>query len=135
MTHQRSRKNGEIMRVTTLLIIILCASQAEADSPFDTRYPRKEVTINFLYEACSVVGETAHGNIPFFDCESYVYGVLDTYLATRSAIPVAKRACFPAALPPWQALEIARPLTLGNIGDQTAGPLIIEALRKQYPCI
>jgi hypothetical protein len=104
----------------------------------DTRYPRKEVTLDGLYEACSVVGETARGDIPYFDCESYVYGVLDSYLAVRDSIPKENRACFPATLAPWEALKIAESADHLDrkpyMGTKTAGPVIIEMLRKKYPC-
>jgi Rap1a immunity proteins len=96
---------------------------------------RKEVTVNFLYEACAVIGQTARGMIPHFDCHSYVYGVLDTYLAIRQSVPKADRACFPVSLPPWQALKEVEPLVdWKKQGSLSAGPVIIKALHKAYPC-
>lgn len=124
------------MRLFMMLLILLgLALRAEAGTPWvDTRYPRKDVTLIFLFEACSNVGMTSKGQIPYFDCESYVYGVLDTYLSIRSNIALNERACFPATLPPWRALEIAEPLMLGEKSAQPAGPVIIDALRKEFPC-
>lgn len=131
----------QIQTLTRVIIILLVvwASPVLAVNPWvDTHYPRKEVTLDGLYEACSVVGETARGNIPYFDCESYVYGVLDSYLAVRASIPKEMRACFPATLAPWEALKIAEPAdSVGHepyLGSKTAGPVIIEMLRKKYPC-
>jgi hypothetical protein len=118
----------------SVLFIFLWASEVRATNPSETRYPRRQVTVDGLYEACSVVGETAKGDIPYFDCESYVYGVLDTYLAVRESIPKERRACFPADIPPWRALEDAHSLILSGAHASIAGPALIEALRKKYPC-
>ena len=63
-----------------------------AANPSDTKYPRQSVSVEYLYETCSVVGGTAGGLIPFFDCESYVYGVLDTHLSHRIEVPDPARA-------------------------------------------
>lgn len=117
-----------------VLLLSLWASDACATNPSDTRYPRRQVTVDRLYEACSVVGETAKGEIPYFDCESYVYGVLDAYLAVRESIPKERRACFPADIPPWRVLEEAHSLVLNGAHSSVAGPALIEALGKKYPC-
>ena len=86
--------------VAALALTFLCA--ASGDPPWvETKRARESVTVDFLYETCSAVGQTAHGMIPHFDCESYVYGVLDAHVAVRDALPKAQRACFPASLPPW----------------------------------
>jgi hypothetical protein len=90
--------------------------------------------MDYLYESCSSNGNTAGGDIAYFDCESYVYGVLDAYLNIKSALPLNKQACFPNDLPPWRALEIAEPLDFGAAGRKDAAPQIIAALRKHYPC-
>lgn len=117
-----------------LTVLMLSVSIASATNPSETRNPRRQVTVDGLYEACGVVGETAYGDIPYFDCESYVYGVLDAYLALRDSIPKEKRACFPADIPPWKVLEIAHSLILGKDSGKIAGPALIEELRKRYPC-
>ena len=122
------------MRYLTILLFLAWTSSASAINPWvDTRYPRKDVTVDFLYETCSVVGETARGKIPYFDCESYVYGVLDAYLAARASIPKAQRACFAPALPAWQALRDALPL-VDTHRSEIAAPFLLDALRRKYPC-
>jgi hypothetical protein len=113
------------------LTLISCGYAA---NPSEMKHPREQVTIDFLYEACSAVGETARGEIPFFDCESYVYGVLDTYLSIQSTIPVSQRACFPEGLPPWKLLEDIRPLIKIDQGNQIAARVIIEKLSIKYSC-
>lgn len=122
------------MRKTAFISFFVWTTQSFALNPSDTRYPRDVVTVDFLYETCSVVGETARGKIPFFDCESYVYGVLDAYLSTRPYIPEDQRACIPSDLPPWKVLEDARPLIDEGQESRTAAPALMEALRKKYPC-
>jgi hypothetical protein len=114
----------------------LClAAPAHAVNPWmDTRHAREKVTVDYLFESCSVVGETAHGMIPHFDCESFTYGVLDSYLSVRDSIPKASRACFPANLPPWKALEAASAEINDKNRTKLAAPFLIEALRKKHPC-
>ena len=124
-----------MLRTIAALLLFFANSYIYASNPSETRYPRETISVDFLYESCSVVGKTAKGKIPFFDCESYVYGVLDSYLAIRNMIPKAKRACFPASLPPWQALEVAEPaVTAQGQSSRDAANVIVEALRRKYPC-
>ena len=99
-----------------------------------SRKPRMQVTYEYLYETCSVVGETARGLIPYFDCESYVYGVLDTYLRVKNSIPKAQRICFPENIPPWRVLEISYKFNNKYQSADIAAPLILEALHKKFPC-
>ena len=121
---------------------ILLSGDALADSfvPWiDHRQPRRTVTLEYLYESCAGRGDTGGGDIPYFDCETYVYGVLDSYILIRPSMPVSQRACFPTNLPPWLALEIAEPMLFGaksgkGDGSAPAALKIIDALRKKYPC-
>ena len=122
------------MRLITLLLLLGCMSPTYATNPSDSHRPREVITVNYLYESCSVVGETARGKIPFFDCESYVNGVLDAYLITRPFIPKEKRSCFPTNLPPWKVLEDVKQIIGEGQGSRPAGRTIIEALSKKYPC-
>jgi hypothetical protein len=123
------------MKLIVSLLLLLAASSADAVNPWvDTRHPHKDVTVLFLYEACSAVGETSRGKIPFFDCESYVYGVLDAYVSVRSSIPKSKRACFPVAVPPWQVLKEVETEAMSTKPSTLAGSFLIEELRKKYPC-
>jgi len=98
------------------------------------RIAGEKVTVDFLYEACGNVGETARGMIPYFDCESYVYGILDSYLTIRDSIPKASRACFPPDIAPWRVLEDARPYIFERRHSDVAAPAIIDALKSKYPC-
>lgn len=122
------------MRPLVTILLLCSALDAVATNPSETRNPRETVTIDFLYEACSVVGETARGMIPYFDCESYVYGVLDSYLALKDSIPQASRACFPRDIPPWRVLEDARPYVFEARHTEIAAVAIMDALRQKYPC-
>jgi Rap1a immunity proteins len=90
--------------------------------------------VDYLYESCSVVGETARGDIPYFDCESYVYGVLDGYAKVRDRIPKSGRSCFPDKIEPWRVLEMANPKSSSYDRSQTAASFLINFMVKRYPC-
>jgi hypothetical protein len=124
------------MRTLTLPLLLMgCIGPVHATNPWiDTRYPRNNVTVDGLYEACSAVGETARGDIPYFDCESYVYGVLDAYLKIRDQIPKVDKACFPASIEPWRVLQMADPKPGSYERSQSAASFLIDFLRKKYPC-
>ncbi|MBH0710956.1 hypothetical protein I3A76_17615 [Salmonella enterica] len=133
------------MNIYFKYIILFCfiipsTNTFAVEVPWITKKERQEVTTYYLYETCSVIGETRGGMIPYFDCESYVYGVLDAYLAVRDTIPVAQRACFPKNLAPWQVLELSADYD-ENVMQQTiiqgyrpASEVLIEHLREKYPC-
>ena len=119
-----------------VILIALAAPAVHAAAPWaEKRNPRQQVTADYLMETCHVVGQTAHGMIPHFDCESYVYGVLDSHLAVRDKLPKPSQACFPVTLAPWEALEVAYPhLRRDGRNSQDAAKFLMEALRKKYPC-
>lgn len=124
------------MRVALIfLIATFYSSQSSyAKSPSEMRNPRRGVTVDYLYESCASVGETAKGDIPYFDCESYVYGVLDAYTKISGEIPKESRACFPAKIEPWRVLEMANPKVGSYSPVQSAASFLIDFLRKRYPC-
>jgi hypothetical protein len=122
------------VRKATALFICAFPLTAAAASPLERGGKQKGVTVDFLLEACSNVGGTARGKIPYFDCDSYISGVLDTYLLERRFIPSDQRACFPEALLPAQVLTEAWHLDI-RLGPRSAAPVLIEMLRKKYPCV
>jgi hypothetical protein len=121
------------MNRTSLAAAVLAfavAWPAAAATPLDTKRPRETVTVDFLLEACSVVGETAYGMIPHFDCESFLYGVLDTAAAAPQPL-----ACVPAGTAPWQVYEL---LLAEDVADarrgEPAAAYVLERLRSAFPC-
>lgn len=124
------------MRKMLILILFTAFNMdafAHVDEPWIEKKDRKDVTVAFLYEACSFIGETRGGMIPWFDCESYVYGVLDSYVSIRNSIPREQRACFPADLAPWEALNLSLKHEYSE-WNRVAATVLIEDLQKQYPC-
>jgi len=119
-----------------LLAFFLATSASNAAPSPDAPLPRREVSFDYLMEACSDIGDPAarYGDIPFFDCHSYIYGVLDTYLIASASIPKKSRACFPQGLAPWQVMRELLPLLSSNTNRGPAAPIIIATLRKKYPC-
>ena len=122
------------MRHATVALLAASAAIAHAQTPLDTRNKRESVTLDFFLEACTVVGKTAHGKIPHFDCESYLYGVLDAQLVARGSSQGAARTCFPERIAPWEVYkELDTPITAGQ-RKQPAADFIVSVLRKKYPC-
>ena len=127
--------------VLPVLLGLAAALPAGAATPLETRHPRATVTIDFLLEACTVVGETAHGMIPHFDCESWLYGVLDAQAALAAATSAdattaaAAAACVPAKLAPWQVYAM---LVEAEIPDsrrgEPAAAFVLELLRAKAGC-
>ncbi len=117
-----------------LAIFLPLAGGVTAKSVNDTRLPRKPITSEYLYETCATVGETEAGLIPYFDCESYVYGVLDSHVAVRDGLPLKQRSCFPKDIQAWRVLNEVEAEVLGKNGARNAGDAIIRALVQRYPC-
>jgi hypothetical protein len=91
------------------------------------------ITADFLLETCSVTGQTAHGMIPYFDCQSYVLAVLDTYRSMRNT---GGNRCLPAELTAREVLEVmtAR-FKWERDGHRRASDVIVQALHSKFPCM
>jgi hypothetical protein len=94
---------------------------------------RQNVSTQFFLESRATVGGTAYGMIPHFDCQSYIYGVLDGHLAVRDSLPKSQRACFPVGMSPAEALKAIDAARLKD-DSKRAAPAILNALKKKYPC-
>jgi hypothetical protein len=133
-------KFGSYLLATTICAMGLghvSASTAGAAPSSVAPTPRRQVSFDFLMEACADIGDpaSARGAVPFFDCHSYIYGVMDAYVLARTSIPKSDRACFPANLAPWKVmLELWPLLKTTKFGPEPAAPIIIATLRKKYPC-
>ena len=75
------------------------ASEVQPNAAYD-------IDSDFLAEACTVIGQTAYGKIPYFDCYSYFYGILDSYRTVANSPPASQRICMPDKLTPNQAYDI-----------------------------
>ena len=122
------------MKFILTFFILFPTSVLHAETPLDKKQPRHTVTIDYLLESCTVIGETAGGMIPYFDCESYIYGVLDSYLAARDSVKQNERACFPENIAPWEVYNELLSAPAPKNGSKPAAPCIIDILQKKYPC-
>lgn len=112
----------------------LIATSSSAHTPLDGQRKRESISLDYLMEACAVVGQTAGGMIPYFDCESYIYGILDAELAASSSHGQGRGVCVPVGLAPW---EVYRNIGKGiprSLWSKPAAPLIIQFLRRNHPC-
>jgi hypothetical protein len=116
------------------ILLVAAAAPLPAATPLARKAPRETVTVAFLLEACSVVGETAHGMIPHFDCESYLYGVLDAQSALAANSGGAS-TCVPETIAPWQVYEalLAAPIPDARRGEPAA-PFVLEVVAARFAC-
>ena len=122
-----------MMKKITFLITFFLSVSTFAKTPLESKNPPAKVTLDYFLEACTVVGETQFGMIPNFDCESYIYGVLDAHAATQSNLK-KPQVCIPKNIAPWQVYEIVSAAPIKPSEHQTAAPTIIKALSEKYPC-
>jgi hypothetical protein len=120
-------------RLLVAALSFAAMAPSHADTPLDTKNKQHTVTWDYLMESCSVVGETAGGMLPHFDCESYLYGVVDSYAATRASLNKPSQICLPPKLAAWEIYQhlLAAPRATGQ---QPAAALIIKTLALKYPC-
>ena len=124
--------------IILLSTAFLAPSVAEEHvNPKCCNYPTKPsgIKILFFLEACAVPGETARGMIPYFDCQSYVLGVIDSYRQLKNLIPKSKSMCIPADITTKDVLELIwerHPLNMPE--NRQASEVILEVLQGRFPC-
>lgn len=121
---------------SALVTTLVCSHlSALADTPLDRRAPVAPVSADFFLEACTNVGQTAHGMIAHFDCESYLYGVMETLRHSARTTPRGPgRICLPNSLAPWQVYEILLRAAAPQPPSQSAARYILQVLALHYPC-
>jgi len=117
-----------------ILALIAASSAASAVTPLEMRNPHQTVTLHYFMEACSIIGQTASGVVPYFDCESYLYAVMDTQRALNPSLPAEMQACFPDDLPPWRLWASIGPDISVSGWTKPAAISIARVLRQEYPC-
>ncbi|SDH31170.1 Uncharacterized conserved protein YecT, DUF1311 family [Pseudomonas flavescens] len=122
------------MKLAAILMLIAVSSAANAITPLDTRNKHETITLDYFMEACTVIGETGSGLISHFDCDSYLYGIMDTQRVLNASLPPAQRACIPEQLAPWQLYEQIGSAIPDNEWSKLAAPPITRLLRQKYPC-
>ena len=73
--------------------------------------------------------------IPYFDCQSYVLAVLDSYQAMQEALPKERRLCLPPELTARAVLAVVEAhFIYERDARRRAAQVILGALHKAYPC-
>jgi hypothetical protein len=106
-------------------------ASTEGDVPCcDYRPGPGGITADFLLETCSVTGKTAYGMIPYFDCQSYVLAVLDTYRSIHGS-----KSCLPARLAAKEVLDVvATRFKYEKDGQRRASDVLLEAIQSKFAC-
>lgn len=101
-------------------------------------YPAKPaaIKIDFLMEACADPGGGERGMVPYFDCQSYVLGVVDSYRLLRNSIAKEKTVCLPENVTTREIVKLIYSTYRQEPFPQNRGAadVILEVLRKKYPC-
>ncbi len=122
----------------TLAIFIAYPSQAQKVNPECCNYAasKEAIKIQFFLEACSVPGETQHGMVPYFDCQSFVLGVVSTYRQVNFQLPKESQLCIPESLTTKNLLELIlkKYPNWGIKEERLASEVIIETLKINYFC-
>ena len=120
------------MKYWLFLAALLLTEPSRAATPLDTRQPRVQISVDYFLEACTVVGETAHGMVPHFDCESFLYGVVDT-LAAMTPVAGEAATCVPPELAPWGVYQLLLESEAGD-REELAARWVMRVLRAEFPC-
>ena len=126
----------------SLMVLLLTAlpliSLAQHVNPKCCNYPARPdgVKIQFFLEACAVPGETANGMIPYFDCQSYVLGIFDSYRLLKSSSSREYQICLPENITTRDVLELIwEKYPKWEIpAHRQATEVIFEVLQKNFSC-
>ncbi|QIP54872.1 hypothetical protein [Hafnia alvei] len=117
------------MRYLIFLIFFISASQATILKEWGGNHPRAKVTLDYWGESCDIdMGDPVlkGGIIPYFDCQSYIYGILDAYISIRDFIPKKERVCFPKNITPWQVLQDTQYIELSDDKKHCENPIMVS---------
>lgn len=124
--------------VVLLVTILPCISPAQHVNPKCCNYPAKPggIKIQFFLEACAVPGETANGMIPYFDCQSYVLGIIDSYRLLKSSSSREFQICLPENITARDVLELIweKYPNWEIPAHRQATEVIFEVLQKNFGC-
>ena len=133
-----SKKLLSMSLVILLVKALPLISLAQHVNPKCCNYPAKPdgVKIQFFLEACAVPGETANGMIPYFDCQSYVLGIIDSYRLLKSSSPKENQICLPENITTREVLELIwKKYPNWEIpAHRQATEVIFEVLQKEFYC-
>jgi len=132
--------NCYFKKLTFLIFVLLFSLRGKGENvnPECCNYAATKgaIKIQFFLEACSVPGETKFGMVPYFDCQSFVLGVVGTYRQVNSQLPKSSQLCIPESLTTKNLLElILKKHPNWNIKEERlASEVILETLKSNYSC-
>jgi len=124
--------------VILTLTVLSSISRAQHVNPKCCDYPARPdaVKIQFFLEACAVPGESERGMMPYFDCQSYVLGIIDGYRLLKSSSPKDRQICLPESITTREVLELIwKSYPNWEIAEhRQAAEVILEVIRKEFQC-
>ena len=132
--------NSNLKKLTFLSFALLLSQIGKAENvkPECCNYAATKgaIKVQFFLEACSVPGKTKFGMVPYFDCQSFVLGVVSTYRQLNSQLPKSNQLCIPESLTTKNLLElILKQYPNWSIKEERlASEVILETLKSNYSC-
>lgn len=127
---KKTIKLSYILFIITALFSSQCQSTTLNDWGRD--HPRAKVTLDYWGEACSIdMGDPVlrGGVIPYFDCQSYLYGMLDAYLSVSKFIPKNQRVCLPINITHGKYYKTPNIFLMSHRLTMTLGNLIMALIQ------
>lgn len=94
------------------------------------------IKIQPFLESCFATGETARGAIPYFDCQSYVLGVIDASRNVKSSASKSRGLCLPSEITTKDVIDLIwdKYPNWDVPAHRKASAVILEVLGEKYPC-
>jgi len=127
------------------LLVAMCSISSNAMSQEDCchfKVSEKHVSVDEFLESCDVTGKTAYGSPPYFDCQSYILGVVDSFKSPSKTVGSKQQLCIPNGLETKDLLEVVWN-DYRNIKEEdydkmiapvSAANFIYSALKKKFSC-
>jgi hypothetical protein len=100
------------------------------------KVPKTGIDTDFVLQVCALhPGETSGGDIPYFDCQSYLLAMLDTYKTLEPALPAKDKFCLPKD---FETADVVKNLyaeyDYERDAQKRAPEVLLAYLHKTYPC-
>ncbi len=128
------------------MIFFLCITFMSPDSISETNccefnVGSNYISLDFLFETCDVTGQTANGIVPYFDCQSYILGVVDVLKSPSISTNSKSHICLPEKMVTkdiydilWTEYDQINKIERIKVSQGRASDFIYTSLLKRFNC-